>query len=164
MENASSLTGQVLDGSVRGRIALPSSVALGARGESLKYFSQCEEEAFSRHQVEDLVFPDWAADRWDFFPMQAVLALGYGPRKRKLPAMREALYVTAGCDTHADDMNGPNFLLCLHNGGLMFHMGAVKHQTQAGEWFLFDDREDHGVDSTFESTAYMVWSVPLVKI
>lgn len=146
-----------LSGLVSGSVDLPVVVKAGAAALAEAHFAKCEAEEFSGDSVEDYEFPDWLADRWAWFPHDAVAQLGFEPDRSGC----EALYATVAAPEHVDDICGPNFILCLFNDGLLFRMSGVQHETGQGEWFLFDDRIAHEVLESDASSTYVVWSVPL---
>ena len=96
----------------------------------------------------------------DWFPFGEVRALGF---ERK-PGAEQIMYATADAAEHADDIHQWALILVLHNDGLRFKQGRLSHKTAAGEWFIFDDRVPHQVNSTSKTTSYLVLSVQLERV
>lgn len=97
-----------------------------------------------------------------WFPTVALAAMGLERGK----AAHEFL-ATVGIDAHQDHIHGPVLIWVLHNDGLTFKQGKVSHKTAAGEWFVFDDHQNHGVKECKKCKkdgAYLCWAVPLQRI
>lgn len=144
-------------GHVRGEVALPAAVLQNAKALARSQYAQAEAEEFCGDAVQDVVFPAWLAQRQQWLPLEELHALGFAPDN----AGQETLLSTVGVDSHVDGINGPTFILVLHNDGLTFRQGSVSHKTKAGQWFVFDDAKPHQVRETVRSSCYVCWSVPL---
>lgn len=77
---------------------------------------------------------------------------------------RSELVVTAGVDQHIDDFHGPVLMVVLHNDGLKFRQGKVSHTPIAGDWFIFNDRQKHGVSSARGRATFVGWAIPLQPV
>ncbi|WP_244103155.1 hypothetical protein [Burkholderia gladioli] len=72
---------------------------------------------------------------------------------------------TPGVEPHTDG-EGLVLMIVLHNDGLRFKQGRVKHVPNAGDWFVFDDRMDHRVDGGTDGGREMFvgWNIPIERI
>jgi hypothetical protein len=95
-----------------------------------------------------------------WLPVTELKALGF----RVSGSAKQQLLATVGVEAHVDALHGPVLIVALYNDGLTFRQGREAHKTQAGEWFVFDDRKPHSVRETAKSTTYLCWSVPLVAL
>lgn len=144
-------------GSIQGKVALPPKVFLAANALAEGYYLKAEAADFCGDPVEDILFPGWMKSRKSWLPVDDLAALGFEPSRDG----REELLATCGVEPHIDDMNGLTFALVLHNDGLTFRQGAASHVTEAGQWFIFDDRKLHQVRESKKSRTYLLWTVPL---
>lgn len=153
-------------GKICGSVALPPLVIAESAKLADEVFSAAEEQAFCGDEVETSSIPAWAlrdGARW----LPDLKALGY----RRVRAdvfgreRREVLVVTPGVEPHTDD-EGLVLMVVLHNDGLIFKQGRVKHAPNAGDWFVFDDRKDHGVDGGTDGGREMFvgWNIPIERI
>ncbi|ARL04264.1 hypothetical protein [Burkholderia pseudomallei] len=153
-------------GKILGSVALPVHVIAESAKLADEMFSAAEEQAFCGDAVETWSIPAWALrDGAAWLP--DLEALGY--RRAKAGEFgrerQELLVATPGVEQHADD-EGLVLMVVLHNDGLMFKQGRVKHVPNAGDWFVFDDRKDHGVDGGTDHGREMFvgWNIPIDRI
>ncbi|MCQ0034318.1 hypothetical protein [Burkholderia glumae] len=52
----------------------------------------------------------------------------------------------------------------LHNDGLGFKQGRVRHIPSAGDWFIFDDRKPHAANEAPGRSTFVAWNIPIVRI
>lgn len=145
-------------GEILGRCELPAHVAVSAARLAEEFFTAQEERAWSGEQVETYADPLWLkldGARW----RPSVADLGLGPT-----GMGSELVVTAGVDQHTDDCHGPVLIVVLHNDGLKFKQGKVSHAPAPGDWFVFNDRQKHGVSSGPGRATFVGWAIPLESI
>ncbi len=144
-------------GAIQGSLPLTPALLDTARSLAQAHFAQAEAEEFCGDAVEDMLLPDELLPVMDLLPHQELLALGFEVRKDA----QVQLLATASVDSHEDDIHGPVLIVALHNDGLKFKQGRQAHVTQAGQWFVFDDRKPHEVREGKKSTSYLALSVPL---
>lgn len=74
--------------------------------------------------------------------------------------MAVSAVATSAVDLHID---GEDLVLMvvLHNDGLTFRQGKVRHQPRSGEWFIFDDRKLHGVYEADGRAMFVGWNIPI---
>ena len=146
-------------GEVHGKIELSRPVL--ARAEELvkRMYKLAEDADFSEDAVESIVVPGWAPKLESWEPVAHLECLGF----RLKPEARMDLLFTVGVDPHEDDV-GPTLALVLHNDGLKFIQGKIRHQTVAGEWFIFDTTKTHEVRESAKTTGYLCLTVPLERI
>lgn len=144
-------------GKVHGTIAVSAEVAKFAAIMAEEIFAAGEAQEFCGDAVELFNPPAWAPSFKSWFPKVALEALG-------LKQGKDAHYVlgTYGVDKHTDSAHGPVLIWVLHNDRLKFRQGKEAHATQAGEWYVFDDRVSHAVrESSAKRGVYLCWAVPL---
>uniref|UniRef100_UPI003BEF335A hypothetical protein n=1 Tax=Burkholderia arboris TaxID=488730 RepID=UPI003BEF335A len=73
----------------------------------------------------------------------------------------EQFVATASVDMHSDD-EGLVPLVVLHNQGLTFRQGKVRHKPRAGDWFVFDDPRPHSVDAAPSRATFINWNIPII--
>ncbi len=143
-------------GAIQGKIDLPADIIAAAATLALTFYKSAEEVEFSMEAVEVFNLPKWLPMRPNWFP--AVGHLGFEPGEGK-----EYLVATVGVEPHTD-YHGPTLMIVLHNDGLVFRQGRVKHVTEVGEWYIFDDRTPHTVREARGTSTYLAWSIPLRPI
>lgn len=153
-------------GKILGSVALPALVIAESAKRADVVFSAAEEQAFCGDEVETSSVPAWALqDGATWLP--DLEALGYRRAQTDVfgRERRELLVATPGVEPHTDD-EGLVLMVVLHNDGLMFKQGRVKHAPNAGDWFVFDDRKDHGVDGGRDDGREMFvgWNIPIERI
>lgn len=146
-------------GIVQGRIALPSTLLDAAASLAQAFYERQVKDEFCGELIDTVSTPTWMQAARSMLPVDALRILGFEAHPQ--PKGPDELVMTAGCDAHIDDMHGPVFFLVLFNDGLVFRQGRVRHATQAGEWFVFDDARSHGVSEGRDTTTYLGWAVPL---
>ena len=145
-------------GAILGRCALPDHVVAHSAQLAEEFFAAQEEHDFAGDDVETHSEPLWLKrDGADWRP--DVTAFGFRPTGKQ-----SELVLTAGVDQHADDYHGPVLLIVIHNAGLKFKQGNVSHIPEAGDWFIFDDRKNHGVRSAKGRSSFIGWAIPLEAI
>jgi hypothetical protein len=147
-------------GSLRGELALPPGVLTAAAARAKAHYGKAEAEAFCGDPVEDYRMPAWMSESGAWLPVAELKALGF----RVSGSAKQQLLATVGVEAHVDAIHGPVLIVALYNDGLTFRQGRTAHKTQAGKWFVFDDRKPHSVRETTKSTTYLCWSVPLVAL
>ncbi|WP_244136818.1 hypothetical protein [Burkholderia vietnamiensis] len=113
-------------------------------------------------QVETFAIPSWAKrDGAPWLPNLA--ALGYCHADSGYRGRDEQFVATAAVDMHTDD-EGLVLMVVLHNDGLTFRQGTVRHKPKAGDWFIFDDRLPHGVVEAPGRAAFLGWNIPIIPL
>lgn len=155
-----SVTGQPPLGSIRGTVCLPDEVVRQSAELAEQFFSSAEANEFCGDPVETYVIPSWArrgGGTW----LPNIEELGYRRAEGGYRGRDELLVVTAGVDMHTDD-EGLVLMVVLHNDGLTFRQGKVRHKPKAGDWLIFDDRLRHGVDDARGRATFIGWNIPIV--
>lgn len=147
-------------GVVQGRIELSPDVAAGAKAYAKAVYADAEAQDFCGDPVVSDRPPEWAPDLEDWVPTATLADIGF----QVAPDPRHELVATVGVDQHIDDIHGPVLCWVLHNDGLTFKQGRQIHKAAAGDWFIFDDRVNHGVKESKKSTVFVGWAVPLQTI
>lgn len=144
-------------GEALGSVYLPECVLSGAAALAKEFYAHAVAIDFAE-QVETYSMPSWLkAVGDDFIP--DVSEFGFAVTKN-----RGEIVATSGVDPHIDGAHGFVLLIVLHNDGLTFKQGRRAHKHVAGEWFIFDDRLNHGVRETRKDGAYVGWAIPLKKL
>lgn len=157
----SSFTSGFKFGEIQGRIDLDASVLREAAAFAAAHYQAAEEAEFCGEPVETFSTPSWAPSRVNCLPIDALQSLGFRP---VASGSGEEMVATVGIVQHVDHIHGPVMCLVLHNDGLTFRQGKVSHVTRAGEWFIFNDRANHGVKETKGDGVYMALVFPLSQI
>ncbi|KVV07506.1 hypothetical protein WK77_16790 [Burkholderia ubonensis] len=147
-------------GSILGTVQLPGEVTRQSAYLAEEFFAAAEADEFCGHPVETYAIPRWAAHgsvAW----MPDLAELRYRRAEGGYRGREELLVVTAGVDMHTDG-EGLVLMVVLHNGGLRFRQGKVRHRPKAGDWFIFDDRMPHGVDEAPGRATFIGWNIPIV--
>jgi hypothetical protein len=147
-------------GSVLGRVELPQAALDAARAHAASFYAEALIEDFCGYdEPETLVYPAWLPALESWFPVAEVAELGY-----RIAATQEQLLVlSVGVESHTDAW-GPTFMVCLANDGLMFRQASVRHMTEVGEWFIFDDKRPHELLETMKTTTFIGLNIPLERI
>ncbi|MDN7445344.1 hypothetical protein QZM64_39945 [Burkholderia cepacia] len=149
-------------GPILGRVALPDSVVRGSARLAEDFYAAAEKNEFCGDAVETYAIPAWARDGGTAW-LPDLAALGYRKAESGFRGREEVLVATAAVDAHTDD-EGLVLMVVLHNQGLTFRQGKVRHVPQAGDWFLFDDRKSHGVKEARGRSVFVGWNIPIVPI
>ncbi|WP_241299525.1 hypothetical protein [Burkholderia stabilis] len=149
-------------GPILGRIALPDSVVRGSARLAEQFYAAAEESEFCGDAVETYAIPLWARTGGAVW-LPDLASLGYRKAESGFRGREEVLVATAAVDAHTDD-EGLVLMVVLHNEGLTFRQGKVRHVPQAGDWFLFDDRKPHGVKEAPGRSVFVGWNIPIVPI
>lgn len=157
MAEHSVFEGARLTGAVQGKITFDANVIAHARAASAHQYQAASEEEFSGDAVETYALPAWLPPVDSWLPHADLLSLGLVRNPTDEPQM----VGTCGIDPHSDCIHGLVFVVVLHNDQLKFKQGRQMHETVIGEWFIFDDRLDHEVRDTKQSTCYLCITVPL---
>ncbi|WP_232434830.1 hypothetical protein [Burkholderia ubonensis] len=147
-------------GALLGTVSLPDEVVRHSAELAEEIFSAAEANEFCGDPVETYVIPRWAG-RGGATWLPDLAELGYRRADGGYRGREELLVVTAGVDLHTDG-EGLVLMVVLHNDGLMFRQGTVRHKPRAGDWFIFDDRLPHGVDDAPGRTTFIGWNIPIV--
>lgn len=151
-------TGALVMGEILGRCDLPVHVTAGAARLADEFFTSQEQHDWAGDQVETYAETPWLK-RGGASWRPDVSHLGWQPTGRQ-----SEIVVTAGVDQHIDDFHGPVLLVVLHNDGLKFKQGKVSNVPAAGDWFIFNDRKNHGVSSAPGRATFVGWAIPLQPI
>lgn len=149
-------------GPILGRVALPDSVVRGSARLAEAFYAAAEESEFCGDAVETYAIPVWARNGGAVW-LPDLHALGYRKAESGFRGREEVLVATAGVDAHIDD-EGLVLMIVLHNQGLTFRQGKVRHVPQAGDWFLFDDRKPHGVKEAPGRSVFVGWNIPIAPL
>ncbi|HDR9761546.1 hypothetical protein KDX16_15785 [Burkholderia vietnamiensis] len=154
--------GALPPGSILGSVQVPGHVIRLSDQLAGEFYTAAEEIEFCGDQVETFAIPPWASrDGAAWLPDLA--ALGYRRADSGFRGREELLVATADVDMHTDD-EGLVLMVVLHNDGLTFRQGKVRHKPKAGECFIFDDRLPHGVDEAPGRAAFLGWNIPIVPL
>lgn len=150
-------------GSILGSVQVPGHVIRLSDQLAGELYTAAEEIEFCGDQVETFAIPPWASrDGAAWLPDLA--ALGYRRADSgHLGGREELLVATAAADMHTDD-EGLVLMVVLHNDGLTFRQGKVRHKPKAGDWFIFDDRLPHGVDEAPGRASFLGWNIPIAPL
>lgn len=149
-------------GDICGHIPLAPEIAAKATRLARDHFAAEVENDFEGEDVESFVLPRWAPKRGTWWPTGRLAEIGF--RLSTNDGVREDLVVTFGVDGHTDDYAGHQLCYVLHNDGLTFHTGRVRTAPKAGDWFIFDDRVNHGVKEATGNAVFVGWTIPLEGI
>lgn len=156
--SARSAAPKLVMGEVMGRCELPAHVTAGAARLADEFFTAQAEHEWAGDQVETYAEPLWLGREgapW----RPSVTHLGLEPTGKQ-----SELVVTAGVDQHTDDFHGLVLLVVLHNDGLKFKQGKISYAPNAGDWFIFNDRQKHGVSSARGRATFVGWAIPLQPV
>lgn len=148
-------------GAVLGSVQVPDDVLRNAAKLADEFFTGAEENDFPE-QVETFAIPPWAS-RGGAVWLPALAGLDYCRAEGGYRGRQELLVATAGADMHTDG-EGLVLMVVLHNDGLAFRQGKVRTKPKAGDWFIFDDRRPHGVDSADGRATFLGWNIPIVAV
>ncbi|WJN72227.1 hypothetical protein [Burkholderia anthina] len=149
-------------GTILGTVQVPAHVIRHSDQLADEFYTTAVESEFCGDQVETYVIPPWASrDGTAWLPDLA--ALGYRRADRGYRGREELLVATAAVDMHADD-EGLVLMVVLHNDGLTFRQGKLRHKPKLGDWFIFDDRLPHAVDEAPGRSAFLGWNIPIVPL
>ncbi|CAB3754244.1 hypothetical protein [Paraburkholderia humisilvae] len=149
-------------GSILGSVEIPGHVIRLSDDLADKFYTVAEENEFCGDQVETYATPRWASrDSAAWLP--DLVTFGYRRADSGYRGREEQLVATASADMHTDD-EGLVLMVVLHNDGLTFRQGRVRHKPKAGDWFIFDDRLPHGVDEAPGRAAFLGWNIPIVPL
>ncbi|MFP3637855.1 hypothetical protein [Paraburkholderia sp. SIMBA_054] len=158
---AHSASGRAL-GYILGTVNIPAHVLRLSDKLADEFYSAAEDTEFSGDQIETYEIPAWAsrgAAQW----LPDLTVLGYRRADGGYPGREELLVATAGADMHTDG-EGLVLMVMLHNDGLTFRQGKVRHKPKAGDWFVFDDRRPHGVSEAPGRSSFLAWNIPIVAL
>lgn len=147
-------------GPVLGHVDLGPHVLKQARKFAAEHFTAEEAIEFSGEDVEVFANPIWAPKRESWLPVAELRALGFHASAN---GSGEEMVVTLGVDQHIDGVHGPVLCLVLHNDGLTFRQGNVSHRPVAGDWFIFNDRANHGVKEKKGAAVFVALTIPLLR-
>jgi len=154
MSSSRRLVNAVVMGQTQGFINLPEAVLENSLKLARDFYRGAVESDFSEC-VETYSLPPWltqGAEDW----IPSVEHMGFERTKSG-----GEIVATAGVDQHIDGAHGYVLLIVLHNDGLKFKQGRASHAHKAGEWYIFNDRENHGVKEVRGEGAYIGWALPL---
>lgn len=144
---------------ILGRVELSASALEEARQFAHAHFEEQKDQDFCGEPVDFGKVPAWAKKSRDWFPSRQLRAWGM---KATSDRSLEGQVSTVAVDQHVDGISGLCFCLVLHNDGLTFRQGRVSHKPVAGDWFIFNDRANHGVKDSLKTTSFVAIVVPLV--
>jgi hypothetical protein len=150
----SKLVASIAMGQPQGRITLPADVIHGASELAKDFYRGAVESGFNEC-VETFTLPAWLTEQSGSW-LPSLEHLGLERTKS-----RGEIVATAGVDQHTDGAHGYVLLIVLHNDGLKFKQGRASYAHQAGDWYIFNDRENHGVKEVKGEGAYIGWALPL---
>lgn len=142
---------------VQGTLDLPAAALAAAASLAAAQYQAAVKAEFCGDAVETYALPDWLPPLHSLLPHEHLLSMGL-----ELNDLHRAELVgTCGVDPHPDHIHGLVMIVVLHNDGLTFRQGRVRHAATAGQWFIFDDRKLHEVIETERSTCYLALAVAL---
>lgn len=154
-------SGAFRNGEIQGRINLGTHVLRQASKFAAEHYRAEAAIDFSGEDVETFANPVWAPKRSTWVPVKRLAELGLCVTQ---DGKGEEMNVTLGVDQHIDDFYGPVLCFVLHNDGLTFRQGRVSHQPVAGDWFVFNDRERHGVKEAKGAAVFVALTLPLERL
>lgn len=143
-----------------GRVKLPAKVVAKAAVLASVTWQDAVAAEFCGPAVETYSVPADFPAASKLVPDGTLAALGLAPNR----AEEHLLVATYDVDSHQDSNYGLVLFLVLHNDGLTFFQGRSRHVTEAGEFFVFDDRLPHGVRGIRGPGVYLGWSIPVCRI
>lgn len=157
MSDSTVLRPSRLPAEIQGSISLPDITLRAASALAASQYQSAVDAEFSGDPVETYELPAWLPPVESFLPHEHLCSLGLERNHRE----RAELVGTCGVDPHVDQIHGVVMIVVLHNDGLTFRQGRVRHAAAPGQWFVFDDRKSHQVIETKRSTCYLALAVPL---
>ena len=148
-------------GEILGRVELGKVVTQRAANFSAEYYQTEKAVDFCGESVESYSNPSWAPKRESWVPEQRLAGLGF---RLTEDGAGEEMVVTFGLPQHIDAIYGPVLCLVLHNDGLTFRQGRVAHKPMAGDWFIFNDRANHGVKEANGEAVFCGLVLPLERL
>ncbi|WP_454728032.1 MULTISPECIES: hypothetical protein [Cupriavidus] len=148
-------------GTIRGSVTIPNHVIRLSSELAEEFYVAAEKDEFCGDPVETYTIPNWASRNCDAW-LPDLSAHGYRRAVGGYRGREELLVATASVDMHTDD-EGLVLMVVLHNDGLTFRQGKVRHKPTTGDWFIFDDRRPHGVDEAPGRAAFLGWNIPIVS-
>lgn len=143
-------------------VQIPADVIRRSDALAAEFYTAAEEIEFSGDQVETYAVPAWAsrnADSW----LPDLTTLGYRRADGGYRGRVETLVATASAEMHTDG-EGLVLMVVLHNDGLTFKQGRIRHKPKAGDCFIFDDRLPHGVLEAPGQASFLGWNIPIVPL
>lgn len=151
-------------GQLHGHVPIEPKVAVAAAKLAHEHYKDQEAKDFSGEDVEVFSIPEWAPDLQAWWPKEDLKKMGLKLRSGKNDfggIASQDVVVTFGVAQHIDAFHGPVVCYVLHNDGLTFRQGAKGFVPVAGDWFVFNDRANHGVKEGKGEAVFMGWTVPL---
>lgn len=146
-------------GVVQGRVALPADVCSQAGALGAAYHANQAANDFCLDNPETFLLPSWIPPLEALIPAERLAAQGL----RWVGRLNgNELLATLGIDQHIDDAFGLVLCIVLHNDGLAFRQGRTSHRPEPGDWFIFDDRRNHGVKEARGNASFVALTLPLV--
>ena len=151
-------------GQLHGHVPIAPPVAAAAAQLAHAHFKEQEAQEFSGDDVEVFTIPKWAPELQAWWPKKELE--GMGLKLRETPndfggIASQDVVVTFGVAQHIDAFHGPVVCYVLHNDGLTFRQGTKGFVPVAGDWFVFNDRANHGVKEGKGEAVFVGWIVPL---
>jgi hypothetical protein len=146
-------------GAVQGRVELPAGLASHAGALGAEHYERQAAQEFCGDEPESYLPPPWLPSIDTLVPAADLLPLGV----RWTGVVRgDELLATVGVDQHIDDAYGLLLCIVLHNDGLTFRQGRSSIKPAAGDWFIFDDRLNHGVKEARGASTFVALVLPLI--
>ncbi|MEJ6002528.1 hypothetical protein [Paucibacter soli] len=161
MSKAALKRGTFRYGEILGHVGLDAATAATAAEFASDYYASQEAIEFSGDDVETFEVPEWFPSIESLLPAAHLAKFGLRWSGR---INYNELIATLGVDQHVDDIYGTVLCLVLHNDGLTFKQGGVSHKPAAGDWFVFNDRVNHGVKEAKGASVFLAMTLPLVPL
>lgn len=147
---------------VRGHIALPSSLVATVTPMAREFFNESEAIDFSDEAVDSFSVKGADGLGLSWVPHAELAAMGLKVSEHGISNL--SFTMTFGIDMHKDNIYGPTLFWVLLNDGLEFRQGKARYINKEGEWFVFTDSLSHGVltpKTAPDDAMYVGWSIPL---
>lgn len=145
---------------VLGHVALPVSMTETASALAAEAWNAAAAQEFCGDAVETFCLPGDFPSAADLLSRHLLAQYGLAID----PDARQELVATYGVDQHQDHVHGLVLFLVLHNDGLTFRQGKMRHSSAAGDFFVFDDRKSHGVKEISGRGMYLGWAIPVRQL
>ena len=147
-------------GEILGHLALPARVTDTASALASQAWDAAAAQEFCGDAVETFSLPDGFPQAAELLPPGLLEKYGLAVDH----SARQELIATYGVEQHQDHVHGLVLFLVLHNDGLAFRQGKARHTSTAGDFFVFDDRKNHGVREVAGRGLFLGWAIPVHRL
>lgn len=146
--------------SILGSVALGADIVALACRHAEEVWADAVASDFCGDAVSTFEMPASFPEAAALIPSAPLRAAGF----RIDPDGAQQLVATYDVDMHVDNIHGHVLFVILHNDGLRFRQGNVRHIPVAGDYFVFDDRRPHGVAGVKGKGVMLGWSIPVLPL